>query len=74
MRSKIFPSNSPINSLNTVGDAPGHGTRAAGEHPHLAHVAVLLLHKLKQKYLVEKYLTRKLSKKIIAKNHERNLA
>ena len=51
MRSKIFPSNSPINSLNTVGDAPGHGTGAAGEHPHLAHVAVLLLHKLKQKYL-----------------------
>ena len=51
MQLKIFLSNSPINSLDTVGDAPGHGTGAAGEHPHLAHVAVLLLHKLKQKYL-----------------------
>ena len=51
MQLKIFHSDSPINSLDTVGDAPGHGTGAAGEHPHLAHIAVLLLHKLKQKYL-----------------------
>ena len=38
----------PVDSLDPVGDTPGHGARPAGEHSHLAHVAVLLLDKLEE--------------------------